>query len=125
VGNVSANTAGRHNIGPADSRVFRGLLDEIELYHRVLTLEEIQQAQRAPARRAVGFEPELTARLDGSQLVLEWAATRSFQVQTRGAATSGSWRAQSGAIEVDGFRHTLRLPFVLLPGERFYRLISR
>jgi hypothetical protein len=122
LGNVSANGDGRHSIGPADSRVFRGLLDEIKLFHRVLTLEEIQQVQRSPAPRAVGFQPQLTARLDGSHLVLEWGATRPFKVQACGAATSGSWRAQSGAMEVDGFRYTLRVPYVSLPGQRFYRL---
>jgi hypothetical protein len=122
LGNVSANGDGRHSIGPADSRVFRGLLDEIELFHRVLTLEEIQQVQRSPAPRAVGFQPQLTARLDGSHLVLEWAATKSFQLQVRGAVTSGSWRRQSATIEVDGLRHTLRVLFVSLPGQRFYRL---
>jgi hypothetical protein len=125
LGNVSANGDGRHSIGPADSRIFRGLLDETELFHRVLTLEEIQQVQRSPAPRAVGFQPQLTARLDGSQLVLEWAATKPFQLQMRGAATSGSWRAQPGAMEVDGFRHTLRVPFVSLPGQRFYRLCDQ
>jgi enediyne biosynthesis protein E4 len=122
VGNVSAGAHGRHDIGPKESRVFRGLLDEMELFHRVLTLEEIQQVQRAPAPRAVGFEPQVTVRIEGSELVFEWGAARPFQVQVRSAADSGSWRLQRGMMAVDGFHQSLRVPFVPLPGQRFYRL---
>jgi hypothetical protein len=125
VGNVSANTDGRHHIGPTDSRVFRGLLDEIELFDRVLSMEEIQQVQRAPAPRAVGFEPVLGVRVEGAELVLEWEAVGSLRAQQCGDLLSRRWSGVSGTVVVDEYRHTLRLPYSSSTPQRFYRLMGQ
>jgi hypothetical protein len=121
VGNVSADAGGRQNIGSADSRVFRGLLDEIELFYRVLTLEEIQQAQRSPAPRAVGFQPRLSIRVEGAEVVLEWESAGNFPVQ-RCISMPPRWMNQPARPEVDGFRYVVRLPFSWGTRQLFYRL---
>jgi hypothetical protein len=110
VGNVSSMVDGRQATGPEESRVFRGLLDELEIYRRALELEEIQAVQRAFARRTM-FEPVLTVSVDGAEVVLEWAAAGSFEVQQCTDLGRGVWRNVRGTIETEGFRHTFRVPF--------------
>jgi hypothetical protein len=110
VGNLSPNLAGREDTGPSGSRVFRGLLDEMELFHRVLTGEEIQQVQRAPAPRAVGFEPLLSVRVEGAEVVMEWEAVGSFQVRICPDLNRVFWRNVAVTPEVQGFRRTVRVP---------------
>jgi hypothetical protein len=121
VGNLSPMAAGRDETGPAGCRVFRGLLDEIEVFDRALSLEEIRLAQKAPAR-AAAFVPVWTARREGNELVFEWEAARPFQLQECGNLRSGRWNLSRGEPVVEGFRHTFRRPISATTGQNFYRL---
>jgi hypothetical protein len=100
----------------------RGLVDEIEVYGRVLSLEEIQAVQRAPASRLLAGEPPLTIHLDGTAVVLQWESACSRQPQMCGALrpVGAQWQDVRGTIEVDGFCHTLRQPMGTT--QRFFRL---
>ena len=109
MGNVSMMVDGRQATGPEESRVFRGLLDELEIYRRALELEEVQAVQRAFARRTM-FEPVLTVSVDGAEVVLEWEAAGSFEMQQCTDLGRGVWRNVRGAIEEEEFRHTFRMP---------------
>jgi hypothetical protein len=113
---------GREDTCPAGSRVFRGLLDEVAIFGRVLELEEIQATQRAPARRAA-FTPVWTAHREGDDLVLEWDSARPFQVQEC-ATLHGRWTDVRGSPVVDGFRHTFRRTITPTAPQRYYRLAS-
>jgi hypothetical protein len=107
---LSSMVDGRQATGSEESRVFRGLLDELEIYQRSLELEEVQAVQRAFARRTM-FEPVLTVSVDGAEVVLEWAAAGSFEMQQCTDLGRGVWRNVRGAIETEGFQHTFRVPF--------------
>jgi hypothetical protein len=103
--------------------VFGGLLDELALFGRVLELEEIQAAQRAPARRAA-FTPVWTAHREGNELVFEWESARPFQVQECATLDGGRWSNVRGNPVVDGFRHTFRRTITPTTPQRYYRLTS-
>jgi hypothetical protein len=120
LGNVSRLMDGREDTCPAGSRVFRGLLDEVAIFGRVLELEEIQATQRAPARRAA-FTPVWTAHREGNELVLEWDSARPFQVQEC-STLHGRWIDVRGSPVVDGFRHTFRRTITPTASQRYYRL---
>lgn len=81
-------------------------MDEIEIYHRVLSLDEIQEVQRAPAAHAI-FEPDISLLRDGSDLVIQWEAARLFQLQECADLETGVWRNVSRGIQVNGFVHTM------------------
>lgn len=59
VGNFSTvDTGARTGLGPTTgSRCFRGLIDEVNVFNKVLTLAEIQAVQKAPAYKVVVTEP--------------------------------------------------------------------
>ena len=121
VGNVSSGVAASNPSGEGVN--LRGLIDEIELYGRVLSLEEIQEVQKAPAPRLVS-QPSLTIRRDGTEVVLEWEAACSRQPQVcAGLRTVGTpWRDVRTTVEVNGFGHTLRQPISSTAGQMFFRL---
>jgi len=123
LGNVARSMTGREDTCPAGSRVFRGLLDEVAIFGRVLELEEIQATQRAPARRAV-FAPVWTAHREGNELVLEWDSARPFQVQECTTLDAGRWSNVRGNPVVDCFRHTFHRPISPTTPQRYYRLAS-
>ncbi len=58
LGNFSSvDTGARNATGPGNSRVFRGLMDEVRVYDRALGLAEIQSAQIAPAFKPIDPPP--------------------------------------------------------------------
>jgi hypothetical protein len=124
VGNFSAVDAGARN-GTGNgggSRVFRGLLDELNVFNKVLTLDEIRAVQKAPAEVPVQAVP-LTAAIQDNEIVISWPATAGFQLQYRAELGQGSWADETTAPVVTGNQSTVRLP--LTGPARFFRLISR
>lgn len=110
IGNANQNiwfAGGQGTMG--DVRSFRGLIDEVKVYNRVLTLEEIQAAQIAPAVGVVA-SPTLNAKLQGNQIALSWVSAASFQLQSRTSLTSGSWSNVGTAPTINGTTNTVQLP---------------
>jgi hypothetical protein len=123
-GNFSqVDNGARSATGPGNSRCFRGLMDEISVFNKVLTLEEIQAAQIAPAGVPVVGAPKLNVSREGNQLVIAWESTANFQLQTRNSLSQGTWASENTVPAVDGNKKTVRLP--LTGPEVYYRLISQ
>lgn len=110
VGNANKNiwfAGGQGTMG--DVRSFRGLIDEVHVYNKVLTLEEIQAAQIAPATSVVA-SPTLNAKLQGNQISVSWVSADSFQLQSRTNLTSGTWSNVGTTPTVNGSTNTVQLP---------------
>jgi hypothetical protein len=121
VANRLPTADGRDDTGPTGCQGFRGLVDEIEVLGKALGLEEIQAAQRAPARRAA-FVPDWTVKREGDALVFEWDTARSFHVQECASLFAGRWNNSRGLLAVEGVRHVLRLPIRPTTPQVYYRL---
>jgi hypothetical protein len=77
IGNANQNTWFANGSGSAgDVRSFRGMIDEVHVYNKVLTLEEIQAAQVAPAStNVVVIAPTpvpLNISSSGANVILNW-----------------------------------------------------
>ena len=110
LGNANKNiwfSGGQGTMG--DVRSFRGLIDEVHVYNKVLTLEEIQASQIAPAV-GVAASPTLNAKLLGNQIALSWVSTASFQLHSRTNLTTGTWENVGTAPTVNGATNTVQLP---------------
>jgi hypothetical protein len=124
LGNFGTVVTARDETGPSGgSRVFRGLMDEINVFSRVLTLGEIQAVQKAPAQIPIVAAPELKAVLQGQDLVVSWESTAILQLQSRANLSQGSWADVSTAPIIEGNLRTVRLP-ATAPAQ-FYRLLGR
>ncbi len=97
-------------------------MDEINVFSKVLTLDEIQAAQKAPAGAPVVPIP-LTAALEADQIVIQWESSAHFQLQFRVALGQGDWADETTAPTVNGNQKTVRLSTT--GPARFFRLISR
>ena len=123
-GNFSAVDNGARNAtGSGNSRCFRGLMDELNVFNKVLTLEEIQAVQKAPAGVPVAESPKIIAAREANQLVITWETVSNFQLQSRGDMSQGDWSDERSTPVVDGNKKTVRLSFA--GTGQFYRLISR
>lgn len=91
--------------GNSGSRIFRGLMDEIQIWNRALTLTEIEAIQVAPS-----LPPLLLIAPQGSNVALSWEATTAPQLQFRTNLTSGSWESVTNLPTVLGNLRTLTLP---------------
>jgi hypothetical protein len=125
VGNFSPVDAGARN-GTGNgggSRVFRGLMDELNVFNKVLTLAEIQNLQKAPAGVPATAPVNLTASREASQIVIGWESSASFQLQYRPDLGQGNWADEPTTPTVSGNQKTVRLPAT--GPARFFRLIAR
>ena len=100
---VTARTA--TGTGSTGTRIFRGLMDEIQIWNRALTLTEIQVAQVAPA-----LPPLLLLSRQSSNVVLSWQASLSLQLQSRTNLSGGTWNSVTNDPAVSGNIHTVVLP---------------
>ncbi len=100
---VAARTA--TGTGNSGSRCFRGLMDEIQIFNRVLTLEEIEAVQVAPA-----LPTALQITHQGDEVSLSWESTQSLQLQSRTSLTTGDWSDVTVTPEVSGNVRTVTLP---------------
>lgn len=120
VGNFSSVVAARNETGPAGgSRVFRGLIDELKVFNKALTLAEIQAAQKAPAA-TVAVAPGLSAQLQPAGLVVQWESASTFQLQSTDDLSTGTWTNVATVPEVAGNRHSVTVP--ISGSRRFFRL---
>jgi hypothetical protein len=125
VGNLNAVTSlsGR-TINGDNAAFFRGLIDEVHIFSRVLTLTEIQQVQVAPAMPAY----LLMTPQPGNTAVLSWdqGAQPIFpveQLQSSTGITPASWSDVTTATNVSGSVRSLSVPTT--GGPKYYRLRSK
>jgi hypothetical protein len=120
-GNFGTVVGARTELGPGGgSRVLRGLIDEVQVFNRVLSLAEIQDAQRAPVAVDVD-EPELGVSSPSAGMVaLSWETSGAFQLQMRSDLASGDWQNVTVAPVVTGNVHTVTL--TAGAAAQFYRL---
>jgi hypothetical protein len=109
-GNFETVAGARLELGPAGgSRVLRGLMDEIQIFNRVLSLAEVQQAQTASASVEVDAPRlEVLSPSTGS-VALSWESAGAFQLQVRDDLASSAWRDVTVAPTVVGNRSTVTL----------------
>jgi hypothetical protein len=106
------------------SRVFRGLMDELNVFNKALSLAEIQEVQRAPAGVPIAERPTLTASPQGNQIAFSWSSPGNFQLQKRAdLGPVGSWKDETTAPVVNGNQRTVTVPAT--GAGQFYRLVSR
>jgi hypothetical protein len=118
LGNFGTVVGARTQTG-SNSRVFRGLMDEIQVFSRVLSLVEIQEAQSA-AVQAVVDGPQINIMVEQGNIVFSWEATSVFQLVVRDNLITGNWTPVAVAPTVQGNQYTVTLP--LDAGVRFFRL---
>jgi hypothetical protein len=111
VGNMNAvsTLTGRLINGEA-AAFFRGLIDELHVFSRVLTLAELKVMQRAPALPAY-----LAATPQTNQLVLSWEQGEQpllpqLQLQSRSNVASGTWTDVNTATNTAGSVRSLAVP---------------
>jgi hypothetical protein len=123
VGNFSTVDMGaRAGTGSQDSRCFRGLMDELNVFNKVLTIAEIQAVQKAPAGTVLN-QPQLTIRRSSDQVVIAWDSPANFQLQYRDLLTTGTWTDEPTPPVVNGTQKSVTL--ATTGPTRFYRLINR
>jgi hypothetical protein len=110
---VPARTA----VGPS-SRVFRGLMDEFQVFDDALSIEQIQMIQLTTPEA-----PKLVAVRDGNEIVISWQSPANYQLQYRTNITQAPWVNEPAALQVNGTTRTVRLPFT--GAARYYRLQSQ
>ena len=114
--------AGR-TINGDNAPFFRGFIDEVHIFSRVLTLQEIQQMQVAPAYPGV-----LQAVGGTNNVVLSWeqGATPLLpqqQLQSRTNLTTGTWSDVTNPTNVSGTVRSLSLP--TSGDQKFFRLRNK
>ena len=123
IGNFSpVDTGARSATGSVDSRCFRGLMDELNVFNKVLTVAEIQAVQKAPAGVVVN-QPQLTSRSSSDQVVVTWDSPANFQLQYRDLLTTGTWADEPTPPVVNGTQKSVTV--TTTGPTRFYRLINR
>jgi hypothetical protein len=124
VGNLNGVTtlSGRVIFGD-NAAFFRGLIDELHIFSRVLSLEELKVMQRAPALPAY-----LQLTTETNSVVLSWEAGTQpllpeLQLQSRSDVLSGAWADVLSPTNVAGSIRSLALP--LTNDIQFFRLRSK
>ena len=104
-----------------NSRVFRGLMDGINVFNRPLTLEQIQKIQQGlPLQAAL---PPMAIGQDGTEVVITWTAGEALQLEARDAVDTGTWTDVPESVDVNGNTYTVHVP--IGAGNRFFRLRSQ
>lgn len=99
---MPGNPTGR-TVSGANGTMWRGLMDEIKIYNRVLTLAEIQAAQVSPA-----MPPYLLQQVVTNSTVLSWDGV--WQLQSRTNLSSGNWINVTTPTNVSGTVRSLAIP---------------
>jgi hypothetical protein len=123
IGNCNAVTTltGR-TINGDNAAFFRGLIDELHIFSRVLSLQEIQQMQTAPALPAYLLETP-----QANNVVLSWEQGQQpllpgLQLQSNTNLSVGTWVDVTNPTNVTGSVRSLSLP---TSGDaKFFRLRS-
>ncbi|HWN96372.1 MAG TPA: LamG-like jellyroll fold domain-containing protein [Methylomirabilota bacterium] len=116
-GNFSTvDTGARTGVGPSGpSRVFRGLIDELQVFDEAFSLEQIQQLQLAATAG-----PTLTAERGTNEMVISWRSSSNYQLMFRTNLSLGTWENVITGLETNGTLRTVRQPFT--GSSRFYQL---
>jgi hypothetical protein len=103
---MSGNPLGR-NTGSANGTMWRGLLDEIKIFNKVLTVEEIRAQQVLPALPTL-----LVYSNSGPNLDLSWETPLAYpyQLQSRTNLGTGSWINVTDPETVSGNVHKVTVP---------------
>jgi len=103
---AAGNPTGRTTSG-ANGAAFRGLIDEVKVFSKVLTLTEIQQQQITPALPTL-----LLYNQAGNNLDLSWETLTSapYKLQARTNLTTGSWIDVSTPENVSANVHSVIVP---------------
>lgn len=124
VGNLNGITslAGR-TINGDNAAFFRGLIDELHIYSRVLTLEELKVLQKAPALPAY-----LSQTTQTNNSVLSWEMGEQpllplLQLQSRTNLATGSWVDVPNATNVSGSVRSIAFPRT--NDARYFRLRTK
>jgi hypothetical protein len=118
VGNFGAVAGARNELGPnGGSRVFRGLIDEVKVFSKALSLEEIQAAQKAAGSVTA---PTLRVAKQTAGLVLSWPSAATFQLQAADTLGAANWSNVTTAPVVNGAEASVTVPFT--GASRFFRL---
>ncbi len=124
VGNLnSVTTLSGRTINGDNAAFFRGLIDEVHIFSRVLTLAEIQQVQVAPAMPSY---LAVTPQTGAAKLSWDQGAQPLFptlQLQASPSITAGGWTNVTAATNVTGSIRSLTVPTT--SGPLYYRLLSK
>lgn len=103
---ATGNPTGR-TISGDNGAAFRGLIDEVKVFSKVLTLEEIREQQISPALPTL-----LVYSNSGPNLVFSWEtlAAYPYQLQSRTNLVSGGWSNVTASESVSGNIHTVTVP---------------
>jgi len=118
LGNFGIGAGGPLRDDTASSRVFRGLMDDVKVINRPLVLEQIQSLQKGEPFGVV--RPQLSVRHEPPNVVIDWDATTTWQLEYTDVLGSGLWTNVSEAPAVVGNHRTVTTPAPANP--RFYRL---
>jgi hypothetical protein len=119
VGNFGVVVGARTDLN--NSRVFRGLMDDINIFNRPLTLAQIQMVQQGlPVQPTL---PPLAIGRDDTTVVITWTADEALQLESREAVETGDWTNVTETPDVNGTTFTVRVP--IGAGNRFFRLRSQ
>jgi hypothetical protein len=124
VGNLNpVTTLTGRTINGDNAAFFRGLIDELHIFSRVLTLEEIKVMQRAPALPAY-----IALATETNQLVLSWEQGTqpllpALQLQSRTDLATGAWTDMTTTTNVAGSVRSIGLP--VTDDARFFRLRTK
>lgn len=105
--NTSAGNPTGRTVSGNNGTAFRGLMDEIKIYSKVLTLAEIRQAQIAPALPTL-----LVYSNAGPNLDLSWEALAAtpYVLQSSTNLGTGPWSTVPGGSSVSGNIHSVTVP---------------
>ncbi len=112
-GNPTGRTGGNAP-NAVNNAQWRGLIDEIKIYNKVLTPTEIRAAQTSPS-----LPPHLLWSMQTNNLVLSWEGP--FQLQARADAVTGTWTNVTTPPNVSGTIRSLGLP--ISGDSRYFRLL--
>ncbi|MCX8157922.1 MAG: hypothetical protein N3J91_16030 [Verrucomicrobiae bacterium] len=115
-----AGGSARTAIGPSASRCFRGLLDEVQVFNRALTLTQLQLVQVGLAPDVVVAPPYLSLGRDSNQLMIRWSAPVPFRLFFTDDLRGGNWQPVEAAVEAQDGQSTVRLQAD--QPQRFFRL---
>ncbi|RYD37894.1 MAG: hypothetical protein EOP86_02325 [Verrucomicrobiaceae bacterium] len=117
IGNLNTADDARNHTG-ANSRCFRGLLDELQVYNKVLSLSEIQARQSEGGLSVLNVP--LGISLDGINVVLSWTSPEELKLQATDNPALGNWANDPTPPVVSGGNRTVSIR--LAAARRFYRL---
>lgn len=123
IGNCnSVTTLSGRTINGNNAAFFRGLIDELHVFSRVLTLEEIKQMQKAPALPAYLQQTPQPGNVELSWEQGQQPLLPGLQLQSSTNLAGGDWVDVTNPTNVNGSVRSLSLP--TSSGAKFFRLRS-